>query len=145
MRVLIDGDGCPDRQLIVALCKKYQIEVFIYTDYAHIMNEENVILCDIKKDSVDYRIIKDVQKGDLVITQDYGLASFVLVKEGIVLHVSGKEIRKDNEEEFLLRRYLGTKNRRKDKHTKGTSKRKIEDTNTFLYQLEQILKREDMG
>ena len=55
----------------------------------HFFDYESVIICDQGNDSVDYAILKDVKKGDLVITQDYGEAGMLLTKGAIVVHPSG--------------------------------------------------------
>ena len=68
---------------------KYDIKMIVYCDMNHFFDHESVIICDQGNDSVDYAILKDVKKGDLVITQDYGEAGMLLTKGAIVVHPSG--------------------------------------------------------
>lgn len=89
MRILIDGDATPDIEKIAFLCDKYDINMIVYCDMNHFFDHESVIICDQGNDSVDYAILKDVKKGDLVITQDYGEAGMLLTKGAIVVHPSG--------------------------------------------------------
>lgn len=140
MRILIDGDACPNRKEVIALAKQYQIEVIIFVDYAHMIEEDcQVIQCDVGRDSVDMMIVNKAKSRDVVITQDYGLASLLLMKEVKVLHVSGKQITQDNIDELLTTRYLSAMQRKQNKHLKGPSKRTKEVENNFLQQLKYLI------
>lgn len=116
--------------------------MIVFVDYAHLLDDEKyeVRYCEVGKDSVDSAIIHEAKNGDLVITQDYGLASFVLMKKALVLHVSGKVIDNQNIEELLSYRYLSAHQRRIHKHINGPSARTKETKTFFLTQLENILK-----
>ena len=83
--------------------------------------------------------VKDFKEDDIVITQDYGLASLALTRKAKVLHVSGKIIDNDNIDELLLSRYLSSKERRSNVHLKGPKKRNSEVRKYFLEQLERVL------
>jgi len=137
MRILVDGDACPNKEEITKVAKRYDLEMIVFVDYAHILEHEyyEVRYCEVGRDSVDMQIMKEVQKDDIVITQDYGLSSLLLIKEAKVLHVSGMVIDRDNIDDLLLRRYEGYKNRRKDKHLKGPKKRTDLDEFRFINQL----------
>lgn len=143
MRILLDGDACPQRKEILEMADKYHIDVLLFIDFAHEIDESlytQVIYCDIGSDSVDGYIIKYVQSHDIVITQDYGLSSLVLTKGAKVLHVSGMIIDNHNIEELLYRRYTYSKLRSYNKHIKGNKKRTQETKKYFIEQLEKIVK-----
>lgn len=141
MRILIDGDACPNKEEILALAKKYDSKVSIYIDYAHVLDLEDceIIYCEIGNDSVDLQIMKDVKRKDIVITQDYGLASLVLPKGAQVLHVSGKIMDEGNIQTLLMTRYISAKQRKAGQRTKGPAKRTKEDTHFLLQTLETML------
>lgn len=141
MRILVDGDACPSKDSIVELAHKYQLEMLVFIDYAHILptHEYQVILCEVGADSVDMKIINMVKKGDVVITQDYGLASLVLAKQAKVLHVSGKIINNTNIDQLLMTRFVSAKQRKAGIRTKGPAKRTKEDEVFFKEQLEKLL------
>lgn len=143
MRILIDGDACPQKEKIAKIAREYDVSVIVYMDYAHISCCKDYIIkyCMVGKDSVDMLIVKDVQENDIVITQDYGLASLVLAKNALVLHVSGMMIDKNNIEELLLRRYVGYKERKQNKHLKGPRKRTKKDEAYFIAQLRSLLEK----
>lgn len=122
MALLVDGDACPDLPAIRDLAWKYQVEMTVFVDYAHFLV-----------------LLKQVQANDLVITQDYGLASLVLSKGAKVLHISGKVIDDNNIEELLMSRYVSAKQRKSGKRTRGPAKRTDEVRNQFLKQLDKIL------
>ena len=133
MRLLIDGDACPDRQKVIELALHYGVEVLLFIDFAHVIEDERIqiIMCEVGKDSVD-------QEGDLLISQDYGLASLALLKNVTILHVSGKRITEDNINNLLTSRYLGHLSRKQHKHVKGPKKRNYKTSQFFLRELEKI-------
>lgn len=141
MRIIVDGDATPYKNEIFALSSQYQVSMYVYVDYAHLLKEApyQVIECEIGHDSVDMHILSDLQKDDLLITQDYGLAALALGKGVKVLHVSGMEITSQNIDELLLRRYIGAHQRKSGKHVKGPSKMTKEDQIYFLEQLDHLL------
>ncbi len=146
MRILIDGDACPQKEDILKIAHQYFIDVILFIDYAHEvdMNRyQKVIYCDVDRDSVDSQIVKRVKENDLVITQDYGLAGLILSKKAKVLHLSGKMINENNIDELLFSRYASSKMRKMNKHLKGPNKRTEEDKKRFLNQLERILKENE--
>lgn len=140
MRLLVDGDACPNIHQIKELAKIYKIEMQVYVDYAHEIYDDHfmTVICEIGRDSVDWQIVNECQENDLIITQDYGLASLVLLKQAKVLHVSGKMIHEDNIHNLLMSRYLGHKERQTHKHVKGPKKRTHRDSDIFLRQLEKL-------
>ena len=146
MRLLIDGDACPNRQEVIELALHYGIEVLLFIDFAHVIEDERIederiqiIMCEVGKDSVDQMILSYLQDGDLLISQDYGLASLALLKNVMILHVSGKRITEDNINNLLTSRYLGHLSRKQNKHVKGPKKRDYKTSQFFLRELEKIL------
>ena len=135
MRLLIDGDACPDRQKVIELALHYGVEVLLFIDFAHVIEDEriHIIMCEVGKDSVDQMILSD-----LLISQDYGLASLALLKNVTILHVSGKRITEDNINNLLTSRYLGHLSRKQHKHVKGPKKRNYRTSQFFLRELEKI-------
>ena len=93
INLLIDADGCPVTDIAVRLCKKFQIPCTIFCDTAHEFRRDGAqtLVFDKGADSVDYAIANRAGTGDIVITQDYGLASMCLAKGCRVLHQDGWE------------------------------------------------------
>ena len=91
MKIWIDGDGCPVVRQTVSLAKQYGIPCVILCDTSHSFRTEDaeVLICDKGADSVDYRLANLVRAGDLVVTQDYGLAAMCLSRRAIPVHQDG--------------------------------------------------------
>lgn len=144
MRLLIDGDACPDKNAIKTIAIQYQIEMIVYIDYAHMLEDDyyQIIECAVGRDSVDMAIVHDAKAGDLVITQDYGLASLLLGKGAKVLHVSGMIIDAYNIDLLLASRYISAKHRKAGHRVKGPAKRTDEIRRLFLNHLEEIVKKQ---
>lgn len=141
MAILVDGDGCPGILQVKEIAQDYAVEMIVFVDYAHIIQDDyfEVVFCEVGKDSVDQAIINFCKKDDIVITQDYGLASLVLLKGVQVLHPSGKVINNDNINQLLINRYIFAKQRKMGERTKGPAKRNNEIHNYFLKQLQNLL------
>lgn len=93
-------------------------------------------------DSADFILMKSVAEGDVVITQDYGLASLVLAKGAYAFHQNGWQYTKWNIDRLLMERYEGKKARRRSKnHLKGPAKRKKEDNENFFHSLCRFLEK----
>jgi len=88
MKLLIDADGCPVVDNAVRLAKRYGVEVLILCDTAHVFEKDGAQTITVSKgaDSVDYALVNRVSPGDLVVTQDYGLAAMCLAKRAIPLN-----------------------------------------------------------
>ena len=108
MRILIDADGCPVVNESIGVAKKFNLESIIFCDTAHYFNEENVKVVVVSKgvDAVDFAILNDIQRGDIVITQDYGLASLVISRNSYAINQSGMVYTDENIDGLLFSRYI---------------------------------------
>lgn len=134
MKVLIDGDGCPVIAETERAAALYGLEVLIFCDTSHLISSRTsrVILVDQGRDAADWAIISAVKKGDLVITQDYGLASLVLSRKAYGFHQNGWQYRDENIESLLMERYEAGKARRSARNRlKGPPKRDKNRMNSF--------------
>lgn len=124
MRILIDADGCPVVNESIGVAKKFNLESIIFCDTAHYFNEENVKVVVVSKgvDAVDFAILNDIQRGDIVITQDYGLASLVLSRNSYAINQSGMVYTDENIDGLLFSRYIFKKMRNSKVRLKGPKK-----------------------
>lgn len=97
----------------------------LYSDYS------SIVIVDKGIDSVDLKIVKEMNSGDIVVTQDYGLASLVLAKGGLCVHQNGFIYTENNIERLLFERFIGSENRKKGIRTKNMSKRKASTDSLF--------------
>ena len=141
MTLIIDADGCPVRDITVQMAKSYHLDAIIVCDINHLIrdNYASVITVDKGFDAVDFKIVGIMKKGDLVITQDYGLASLVLSKGGYSMDQNGMLYTDDNIEMLLLRRHISKGIRKAGGKTKGPSKRKKENDVNFKSSIREFL------
>lgn len=147
MNVLIDADACPVVQIAVELCGKYQIPCYLLCDTAHRIEHSgaSTLTFDKGSDSVDFALVNRVRSGDLVITQDYGLASMCLARGARILHQDGWEYTAWNIDALLLQRHESRKLRASGGRTKGPGKRSSDQDRAFSSALELILQKQFHG
>lgn len=141
MKILIDADGCPVVNIILDIAKKYDINVLVICDNSHIFNIDyaEIIVVDRGADSVDFVLINKVQNGDIVVTQDYGLAAMVLSKRGICINQNGLVFTNENMDELLLERHISKVTRRSRYKFNHFRKRTPKDDELFLKKFEYLL------
>lgn len=140
MKILIDGDGCPVVDLTIKIAKKYNIEVIIMCDTSHVFNKDGAKTMVFSKgaDSVDFALINIVNKDDIVITQDYGLAAMAINKASYVINQNGLIYNNDNIDMLLFNRHISKKVRKSGGKMKGPKKRSKEDDEKFEKTLSEI-------
>lgn len=142
--VLIDADGCPVVDLTIRICRACSVPVLILCDTAHRIERDGAetMVFDKGADSVDFALVNRVRPGDVVITQDYGLAAMCLSRRARVLNQNGLEYTADNIEWLLEQRHHSKKLLRAGKHLKGPAKRTKEQDEAFGETLERMLRTE---
>ncbi len=136
MKVYVDADACPVKDIIIEEAGKKSVPVVLVTSISHFSLKEypdcvETIYVDTGADAADYRIMKLAKKEDIVVTQDYGLASLALAKGCYVLHHKGFAYTNGNIDQLLQSRYLSAKERRSGKHSKGPKALTEEDRQKF--------------
>ena len=103
MRVLIDADGCPVVRETVRQCAAFHVPCLLFCDTAHVFSIPGVevFVADCGHDSTDYLLLSHLRPGDVVITQDYGLAALCLARSAQALHPVGHAYTKDNIDALL--------------------------------------------
>ncbi|MGM0436327.1 MAG: YaiI/YqxD family protein [Bacillota bacterium] len=144
MKILLDADGSPVRDIVVELAKTYNVSLVMVSNIHHEINETygTHIQVDSGADVADHEILKRTEEGDLVVTQDYGLASLVLGKKAYALHQDGWFYTDENIDMLLFQRHMGAKMRKANKRYGHTNKRKKEDNTRFKKVLEDLLEDE---
>lgn len=147
MTVLIDADGCPVVDITTRICLKFHIPCFIFCDTAHEFHKPGArtLVFDKGSDSVDYAIAARVMAGDVVITQDYGLASLCLAKKARILHQDGWEYTPENIDALLLVRYESRRQRAAGVRMKGSRKRTSSQDVAFETALLKLLQTAVQG
>lgn len=145
LNILVDADACPVKQIIVKLAKEYDIPVIMICDTSHMINDgySEVLVVDKSRDSVDIALINRVVRGDIVVTQDYGVATMALGKGARALNQNGLIFTNENIDRLLFERFLGQKVRRSGGRTGTFPKRKVEDDEKFEAALRAIILGKD--
>lgn len=143
MKIFIDADGCPVVDITVRIAKKYSLECFIICDTAHEFQKEGAKTVVVEKgaDSVDFRLVNLVSAGDIVVTQDYGLAAMCLARKAVPLSQNGLVFTDKNIDELLFSRYVSKKIRNAGGRIKGPSKRTDEQDKRFEEVLEKLIQQ----
>lgn len=141
MRLLIDADGCPVVRIAVDCAKKHSIAALLVCDSAHLFNIPDVEVITVTKgaDSADFRLVNMISPGDIVITQDYGLAAMCLSRRARVVNQNGLVFTDSNIDSLLLARHTSRKLRNAGVRMKGPAKRTKEQDAAFLSTLEHLL------
>ena len=141
MKVLIDADACPVVDIAVKLCKQHGIPCLLLCDTAHTMHRDGAetLIFDKGADSVDFALVNRADPGDMVITQDYGLASMCLGNRVRVLHQDGWEYTEYNISGLMEQRHAAKKHRLAGGRTKGPAKRTKAQDDAFAAAFQQML------
>lgn len=135
MKILVDADACPVVKIVERVAKQYEIECILLCDTNHVLYSDysEVKIIGAGADAVDFTLLNLCKKGDIVVTQDYGVAAMILGKGAYGIHQSGKWYTNDNIDQMLMERHLSKKARmgKGKHHLKGPSKRTEEDDKRF--------------
>lgn len=145
MHIYIDADACPVVGIAEDIATKYNISVTLLCDTNHVLTSDysEVIVVGAGVDAVDYKLISICHRGDIVVTQDYGVAAMALGKGAFAIHQSGKWYTNENIDQMLMERHLNKKARRASSrnHIKGPRKRTEEDDQRFAESFEKLLRK----
>lgn len=142
MKIYVDADACPVVKLTENIAARHNIPVVLICDTNHILKSDysDIIITDTSADSADIVLINKCCKGDIVVTQDYGVAAMALGKGAYCIHQGGSIYTNENIDRLLMQRHIAKTVRRKGKnHLKGPKKRTEEDNKKFEEALEGLI------
>ena len=142
MRIFIDADACPVVRAAEDIARRHGVPVTLLCDTSHILFSDYSAVRTVGEgaDAVDIALINLCGKGDVVITQDYGVAALALGKGARAIHQSGRRFTYENIDGLLMERHLAQKARRGGRHRlKGPARRTGEDDRRFAESFEQMI------
>ena len=143
MRVFVDADACPVVGIVEKVARENNVPITLLCDTNHVLSSDysEVIVVGAGADAVDYKLISICHKGDIVVSQDYGVAAMALGKGAYAIHQSGKWYTNENIDQMLMERHLNKKARRASRknHLKGPRKRTSEDNERFRESFEKMI------
>ena len=145
MKIYVDADACPVVRIVEKLAEKYEIPCTLLCDTNHVLRSDysEVIIVGAGADAVDFKLISLLLRGDICVSQDYGVAAMALGKGCYAIHQSGKWYTNENIDQMLMERHLAKTARtsRKKHHLKGTAKSTAEDDQRFEESLEKLIRK----
>ncbi|WP_295090242.1 YaiI/YqxD family protein [uncultured Ruminococcus sp.] len=138
MHIYIDADGCPVVEQTIRIARQQGIPCTIICDSAHLFRDDyaDTITVSTGADSADFRLVNLLQPGDLVITQDYGLAAMCLARQAYAMHQDGGQYTPDNMDGLLAARHTARCIRRQGGRLRGAPKRTPAQDQAFCRALE---------
>lgn len=145
MNIYVDADACPVIDIVEKVAMKYKLPVTLLCDTNHLITSlySQVKVIGAGRDAVDFALIGMCKKGDIVVTQDYGVAAMALGKKAYCIHQSGKWYTDENIDSMLMERHIAGKERRSSSksHISGHKKRTAIDDMHFEMAFENLIKR----
>ncbi len=145
MKILLDADGSPVREITEKLCQKYGAKLLMVKNYSQDFSSiyGEIISVDISKEAADIYIANHAKSGDLVITNDKGLSSLGLSKNARVIDFQGNFIDDDNIVAMLESRHFNKKMRERQVYF-NIAKRDVSADYDFYKSLEKFLEENKM-
>lgn len=142
-RILVDADACPVIRIVERAAKAHGVPVMLLCDTNHVLSSDysDVKVISAGADAVDFALINLCRRGDVVVTQDYGVAALALGKGAYAIHQSGRLYTQDNIDQMLMERHLARKARmgKGKHHLKGPKKRTREEDEAFEAAFRRLL------
>lgn len=133
MKIMVDADACPVKGIILEQAKRRNIPVIMFMDTSHELYDDYcvIVTVDKAKDSADFAIIKRAEAGDIVVTQDYGLAAMALARGAKAINQNGLIYTDSNIASLLNDRHISAQIRRAGGRTSNSKKRTKENNLDF--------------
>ena len=143
IRLLVDADACPVCKIVEKVGREKLLGVIFFCDTNHILTADyaEVKILDAGPDSVDFALVNASRKGDIVVTQDYGVAAMALAKGSYPIHHNGKWYTNKNIDQMLEQRHFARKarNGKGKNHLKGPKKREASADLRFEESLRRLI------
>ena len=145
MKIIVDADACPVKEIIEGMARHNRIKVIMVSNYSHEIRSDyaETVVVDKEAEAADITIVNMTEPGDIIITQDYGLASIVLAKGARALNPNGKVYTDQNIDMLLTQRYLNAKARRARGRHINLPKRSTKDNLNFEQSFQRLLDKND--
>lgn len=146
MTIFVDADACPVVEDVIDLGEPETVVLVHNRHHVHDRPEEHVRTRETgdRPDAADHYIHRNVDNGDIVVTDDLGLAALVLPRGARVIRFRGDRVRDEDILNRLSMRHQAGKVRRSGRRTTGPSSFEAEDRRRFRRRLKKLLKERDV-
>ncbi len=140
-RIIIDADACPKNCLRIAqnTARQYNYELITVASFNHLISNENHHIVGDESQATDIAVANLAQPGDIVITQDWGLAALILGKRARAISPQGRIYSAEQIDLMLEERNLLAKYRNSGGRTKGPAKHSKNDDRLFASNLLKLM------
>ena len=141
MKILVDADACPVKKIVEKVAAEFNVHVIMIIDSAHVLNSDysEIILVGQGKDAVDIALINRTESGDVVVTQDYGVAALALGKGAYAINNNGLIYNDDNIDQMLFERHISSMVRKSGGRTCGFHKRTAKNDFDFEQNFRKLI------
>ena len=142
LSIFVDADGCPVKDEVYRVAKRYALKVFLvankrmWTPEGHWIEP---IVVEGHADAADDWIAEHVEENDIVITGDIPLAARCIHKGARVLGLKGLPFTEDNIGGVLATRDLLKDLRDQGSRTRGPEPFAKQDRSRFLRELDSMI------
>ena len=143
--IIVDADACPVKSEIILTAEQFRVPVYMVASHDHRLQEHEgvrIAQVDRSNQSADLHIMNALVSGDILVTQDYGLACMALGKGAVVLSPRGEQYTDENIDYLMEKRHEAARKRRAGGRTKGPKAMTDEDRHTFQQKLTKVLSNE---
>lgn len=140
--ILVDGDACPVKRETAEAARGFGVPVLLVSSYDHELKGGpgvTAVRVDRGDQSADLYIANHMKPGDIVITQDYGLAALALGKRAFALSPRGLVFEPERMDFMLETRHAAARERRKGRYGKGPKPITPEEKTLFQHKLTKLL------
>ncbi len=126
MKILVDADACPVKGIIEEIAMELHLPVLMFADTSHILSSaySEIIMVSKAPDAADFALINRTARGDIVVTQDYGVAAMALGKGAYAIHQNGMIYNNSNIDLMLMERHMAKKIRRTGERVGSNTKKR---------------------
>lgn len=145
MKIIVDADATPKNALDICrrAAKEFSVPLVTVASFNHRIESDQHVVVGNAPQEADMQVVNLTARGDIVVTQDWGLAAMVLGKGASALSPTGRVFREETIDFLLEERELKARFRRGGGRTKGPKKRTAEDDENFKRSLYRLLEKSE--
>lgn len=142
-QILVDADACPVVRQAEEIARRFSLPMILLCDEHHALWSGYAQVRHVSSgaDAADIALINLCRKGDIVVTQDNGVAAMALGRGAFAMHHTGMRYTDANIDRLLMERHVAGKMRRASgkHHLRGPAKFTQEDRKQFASEFEKLI------
>lgn len=142
MKIIVDADATPKNALEICrrAAEEFSVPLVTVASFNHRIESDRHVVVGNAPQEADMQVVNLTSAGDIVVTQDWGLAAMALGKGAKALSPAGRIFREDTIDFLLEEREMKARYRRGGGRTRGPRKRTAGDDLNFKKNLYYMLK-----